>query len=128
MSLFYNKLSIIKNIGVILLLLNFVSCQKPDEFEPKTQNRIINITVSYSIDASNSFRPLILNHENGEIQFRVPRLENGSLSSMKVFINIPQGAVITPAFTGITNLSVPYRFKVTAENGDEKNYILVVFN
>jgi len=55
-------------------------------------------------------------------------LQNASFSLMRVNIVVPTSAIIVPAFKGNTDLSKPYRFSVIAENGDKKDYLIVVYN
>ncbi|HMP30899.1 MAG TPA: hypothetical protein PKD85_14935 [Saprospiraceae bacterium] len=122
-----------KEYKVILLIVSMfliwlTSCQKPEEFEPRNQNKILSISLAYKAEPFKIYQPVLINHDAGEIQFRVPRVQGTSFKEMKVFITIPTSAIITPAFTGITDLSAPYRFSVIAENGDKKDYLLVTYN
>lgn len=122
-----------KEIKIILLLISMLliwltSCQKPEEFELRSNNTILSISIAYKADPFRLYQPILLNQEAGEIQFRVPRVQGASFTDMKVFINIPASAIITPAFTGVSDLSKPYRFSVVAENGDKKDYLLIVYN
>lgn len=110
----------------ILLLLS--SCEQPQQFALKTENHIISFAVAYSAEPTKSYGPLIKNNETGEIQVRVPASPGASLTSMRAFVTVPAGAVVLPPFKGNMDLSKPYRFKVVAENGDEKSYLLLVYN
>ena len=122
-----------KQVKYILLLLSMVmiwltSCQKPEQFELRTNNTILSISLAYKSEPFTIYQPVLLNQEAGEIQFKIPRVQGAAFSSMKVFISVPASSVITPAFTGVTDLSKPYRFSVVAENGDKKDYLLVVYH
>jgi hypothetical protein len=122
-----------KEIKIVLLFISMVliwltSCQKPEEFGLRTNNQILSISLAYKADPFRLYQPVLTNQEAGEIQFRIPRVQGASFTNMKVFINIPASAVITPAFTGVTDLSKPYRFSVVAESGDKKDYLLIVYN
>ena len=103
-------------------------CLEPMEFEQKSDNRLLSISVTYDADRTRNFNPVSSDLTQSEIQFRVPVIPNGTLSRMIVFVTIPASARIEPAFSGITDLSRPYRFAVIAENGDRKEYLLVAYH
>ncbi len=118
-----------KLLGVFLgLLLLAGGCLEPMEFEQKSDNRLLSIAVSYDVDRTRSFNPVSSDLTQSEIQFRVPVIPNGTLSRMVVSVTIPASARIEPPFSGITDLSRPYRFSVIAENGEKKEYLLVAYN
>lgn len=117
------------SVGILSLTLLFLaSCEQPQQFALKGDNHILSFAVAYLAEPTKSYGPLIQNNETGEIQVRVPALAGTSLASMRVLVSIPAGAVVVPAFKGNMDLSKPYRFKVIAENGDEKSYLLLVYN
>lgn len=122
-----------KELKYLLLLLSMVliwltNCQKPEEFELRTNNNVLSISLAYKADPFMIYQPVLVNHEAGEIQFKIPGVQGASFNKMKVFISVPASAVISPAFTGETDLSKPYRFSVIAESGVKKDYLLVVYN
>ncbi len=101
---------------------------EPMEFEAKSDNRILAISIAYEVDRTRSYFPVTNDLNTGEIQFQVPVVPNGALSRMVVAISIPPSARIEPAFRGLTDLSRPYRFSVIAENGEVKEYLIVAYN
>lgn len=122
-----------KELKYLLLVLSMVliwltSCQKPEEFELRQNNNVLSISLAYKSDPFKIYQPVLFNQEAGEVQFKIPRVDGATFASMKVFISVPASAVITPAFTGVTDLSKPYRFSVIAESGAKKDYLLVVYN
>jgi hypothetical protein len=104
------------------------ACESPQYFILKSENQVLNFAVAYTAEPTKIYSPLILDNEKGEIQVRVPAVSNASLTSMRVFITIPAGAVASPPFKGTMDLSKPYRFSVIAENGDKKDYLVLVYN
>jgi hypothetical protein len=123
-------------IGKFIQFLFFVGfyqlclgCQKPQEFDLRTNNTILSLSVVYKNDTTrNTYLPVSTDYTQSEIQVKAPIIANTKLSQMGVNISIPAGAVITPAFKNTMDFSKPYRFTVTAENGDERKYLLVVYN
>lgn len=114
-------------LGLFTLCLLF-ACESPQQFTLKSENQVLSFAVAYTAEPTKIFTPLILDNEKGEIQVRVPVVANASLTKMRVFITIPAGAVASPAFMGTMDLSKPYRFSVIAENGDKKDYLVLVYN
>jgi hypothetical protein len=82
----------------------------------------------YVNDITRNYFPVSRDFTQSEIQVKVPAVAGSSLSQMRVTIFIPASSTITPAFKNTMDLSKPYRFTVTAENGDEQKYLLVVYN
>jgi hypothetical protein len=112
-------------LGIFLLVLG---CQTPTTFDLKTDNKILAMTVVYVNDITRTFSPVSTDYEQSEIQVKVPIVAGSSLSQMRVNISVPASATITPAFKSTMDFSKPYRFSVVAENGDERKYLLVVYN
>jgi hypothetical protein len=106
----------------------FLGCQEPLTFDLKTDNKILSFSVVYVNDITRTYLPVSTDYTQSEIQVKVPVVANSALSQMRVNISIPASSVITPAFKNTVDLSKPYRFSVTAENGDERKYLLVVYN
>lgn len=106
----------------------FFGCQKPQAFELRTGNTILSLSVVYLKDVTLTYTPVSTDYTQSEIQVKVPPITGSALSQMRVNISIPASSVITPAFKSTVDLSKPYRFSVTAENGDERKYLLVVYN
>ena len=104
------------------------SCQTPQAFDLKTDNKILSMTLVYLGDITLTYTPVSTDYAQAEIQVKVPRVAGSSLSQMRVNISVPASSTITPAFKSTMDLSKPYRFSVTAENGDERKYLLVVYN
>jgi hypothetical protein len=103
-------------------------CQKPQTFDLKTANTILSLSVVYVNDITRTYLPVSTDYTQAEIQVKVPVVAGSPLSQMRVNISVPAASVITPAFKSTIDLSKPYRFSVTAENGDERKYLLVVYN
>jgi hypothetical protein len=118
----------LKIIAFFSGILLFMSCQKPQEFPLKSDNNVLFITMAYKADPSKDYYPVSSDLTTGEIQFKIPPVANASFSQMQVRITIPASAIIQPAFVGTMDLSKPYRFSVIAEDGQEKKYLLVVYN
>ena len=106
----------------------FFGCQKPQVFDLKTDNKILSLSVVYVNDITRTYLPVSRDYAQSEIQVKVPPVAGSALSQMRVNISVPASSVITPAFKSTMDLSKPYRFSVTAENGDERKYLLVVYN
>ncbi len=116
----------------LLVLVGFCQllfgCQKPQAFDLRTGNTIISLSVVYLKDPTLTYTPVSTDYAQSEIQVKVPLVAGSSLSQMRVNISVPASSVITPAFKSTMDLSKPYRFSVTAENGEERKYLLVVYN
>ncbi len=106
----------------------FLGCQKPQTFDLRTGNTILSLSVVYVNDITRTFTPVSTDYTQSEIQVKVPVVTGSALSQMRVNISIPASSIITPAFKSTMDLSKPYRFSVTAENGEERKYLLVVYN
>lgn len=111
---------------VAILALN--GCQKEKIFPQSSNNNILNISLAYAKDPLKIYAPISNDLVKGEIQFKIPPLQDASFSLMRVNIVVPTSSVIIPAFKGNTDLSKPYRFSVVAENGGKKDYLIVVYN
>jgi hypothetical protein len=109
-------------------LLSLFSCQKEKIFPQSANNTLLSISLAYAKDPLKIYAPVLLDQGKGEIQFKIPPVQDASFSLMRVNIVVPSAAIIVPAFKGNTDLSKPYRFSVIAENGDKKNYLIVVYN
>jgi hypothetical protein len=109
-----------------ILVLN--GCQKEKIFPQSSNNTILSISLAYAKDPLKIYAPVSNDLVKGEIQFKIPPLQDASFSLMRVNIVVPTSSVIIPAFRGNTDLSKPYRFSVIAENGDKKDYLMVVYN
>jgi hypothetical protein len=118
----------IKFVAFIGFCQLFLSCQKPQVFELKPFNTILSLSVVYVNDITRTYLPVSRDYTQSEIQVKVPFVAGSTLSQMRVNISVPSSSVITPAFKSTMDLSKPYRFTVTAENGDEQKYVLVVYN
>jgi hypothetical protein len=118
----------IKFVAFIGLCQLFLSCQKPQVFDLKTGNKILSLSVVYVNDITRTYLPVSNDYAQSEIQVKVPAVAGSTLSQMRVNISVPSSSIITPAFKSTMDLSKPYRFTVTAENGDEQKYVLVVYN
>lgn len=105
-----------------------LGCQTPQTFDLKTDNKILSMTVVYVNDITRTYTPVSTDYLQSEIQVKVPVAAGSSLSQMRVNISVPASSTITPAFKSTMDLSKPYRFSVTAENGEERKYLLVVYN
>jgi hypothetical protein len=105
-----------------------LGCQKPQTFELKTNNTILSLSVVYINDITRTYLPVSTDYAQPEIQVKVPVVAGSALSQMRVNISVPASSIITPAFKSTIDLSKPYRFSVTAENGDERKYLLAVYN
>lgn len=119
-----------KKLGFIILVLiiAFISCEKPTEFPLSENNQIVSFTVAYAAQAIRSYSPVFSDFSNSEIQFKVPSVNGATLTEMKVNITVPPSATISPAFSGKMDFSKPYRFSVIAESGAKKDYLLLVYN
>jgi hypothetical protein len=106
----------------------YLGCQEPQVFDLKTGNTILSFSVVYVNDITRTYLPVATDYTQSEIQVKVPVVAGSVLSQMRVNISVPASSVITPAFKNTMDLSKPYRFTVTAENGDERKYLLVVYN
>ena len=119
----------IKFLVIIGFCQLYLGCQTPETFELKTNNKILSLSVIYVNDKTQTiYQPVSTDYTQSEIQVKVPAVAGSALSQMRVNISIPASSVITPAFKSTMDLSKPYRFSVTAENGDERKYLLVVYN
>ena len=105
----------IMGIMVVAICL-FFGCQKEQVFPQSTNNTLLSISLAYSKDPLKIYPPIASDLVKGELQFKIPPLQNASFSLMRVNIVVP------------TDLSKPYRFSVIAENGDKKDYLIVVYN
>ena len=105
-----------------------LGCQTPQVFDLKTDNKILSMTLVYVSDITRTYTPVSTDYAEAEVQVKVPPVAGSSLSQMRVNISVPASSTITPAFKSTMDLSKPYRFSVTAENGDERKYLLVVYN
>jgi hypothetical protein len=115
--------------GVWLPLIFMVcGCQKEMIFPQSSNNNILGISLAYAREPLKIYPPVSNDFTKGEIQFKIPPLQDASFSQMRVNIVVPSAAIIVPAFRGNTDLSKPYRFSVVAENGDKKDYLMVVYN
>jgi hypothetical protein len=103
-------------------------CQKEQVFPQSANNTLLSISLAYAKDPLKIYPPIANDLVKGELQFKIPPLQNASFSLMRVNIVVPTSAIIIPAFKGNTDLSKPYRFSVIAENGDKKDYLIVVYN
>lgn len=110
-----------------LWVLN-IGCQKPTTFDLKTDNKILSLTVVYVNDITKTYTPLSTDYTQSEIQVKVPVVSGSSLTRMRANIKVPASATVSPAFKSTMDLSKPYRFSVIAENGEERKYLLVVYN
>ncbi len=117
-------------ISFFALILLWQSCQKPQEFPLKTGNSVLAFTLIYANDPSKNYFPVSVTGDSaqGEIQFKIPVVANNSLTQMRPIVSVSTGAKVTPAFIGTMDFSKPYRFTVTAEDGQAKKYLLVVYN
>lgn len=116
-------------IGIMMIASSmFFGCQKEQVFPQSANNTILSISLAYAKDPLKIYPPIANDLVKGELQFKIPPLQNASFSLMRVNIVVPTSAIIIPAFKGITDLSKPYRFSVIAENGDKKDYLIVVYN
>lgn len=107
----------------------YLSCQTPQTFDLRTDNKILSLSVMYLNDSTRTTHtPVSTDYKQSEIQVKVPIVKGTTLSQMRVTISVPASSTITPAFKSTMDLSKPYRFSVTAENGDEQKYLLVVYN
>jgi hypothetical protein len=119
----------IKFLAFIGFCQLFFGCQKPQDFELRTGNTILSLSVVYVNDKTQTiYSPVSQDYTQSEIQVKVPIVTGYTLSQMRVNISVPASSTITPAFKGTMDLSKPYRFSVTAENGDERKYLLAVYN
>jgi hypothetical protein len=119
----------IKFLALIGFCQLYFGCQTPETFELKTNNKILSLSVIYANDKTQTiYQPISRDYAQSEIQVKVPPVAGSALSQMRVNIFVPPSSVITPAFKSTMDLSKPYRFSVTAENGDEQKYVLVVYN
>ena len=118
----------IKFVFFIGLSQCFLDCQTPQVFDLKTDNKILSMTLVYVGDITRTYTPVSTDYAQAEVQVKVPAVAGSSLSQMRVNISVPASSMITPAFKSTMDLSKPYRFSVTAENGDERKYLLVVYN
>ena len=121
--------------GKFIKLLVFIGfcqfclgCQTPQTFDLKTDNKILSMTLVYVNDITRTYTPVSTDYTQAEVQVKVPVVAGAALSQMRVNISVPASSTITPAFKSTMDLSKPYRFSVTAENGDERKYLLVVYN
>ncbi len=117
----------IMGIMVVAICL-FFGCQKEQVFPQSSNNTLLSISLAYAKDPLKIYSPIASDLVKGELQFKIPPLQNASFSLMRVNIVVPTSAIIVPAFKGNTDLSKPYRFSVIAENGDKKDYLIVVYN
>ncbi|MFZ1524446.1 MAG: hypothetical protein WAT22_06485 [Saprospiraceae bacterium] len=113
---------------VTAAVLLFFGCQKEQVFPQSTNNTILSISLAYAKEPLKIYAPVSNDLVKGEMQFKIPPLQDASFSQMRVNIVVPTSSVIVPAFKGNTDLSKPFRFSVFAENGDKKDYLLVVYN
>lgn len=113
---------------MVVAILSLCGCQKEKIFPQSSNNSILSISIAYAKDPLKIYAPVSNDLVKGEIQFKIPSLQSASFSLMRVNIVVPSAAIITPAFKGNTDLSRPYRFSVIAENGDKKDYLIVVYN
>jgi hypothetical protein len=122
------KSKFIKFLALIGFCQLYFGCQEPITFDLKTDNKILSFSVVYVNDITRTYLPVSRDYSQTEIQVKVPAVAGSALSQMRVNISVPASSVITPAFKNTMDLSKPYRFTVTAENGDEQKYLLVVYN
>lgn len=113
---------------MVAAILALNGCQKEKIFPQSSNNTILSISLAYAKDPLKIYAPVSNDLVKGEIQFKIPPLQDASFSLMRVNIVVPTSSVIIPAFSGNTDLSKPYRFSVIAENGDKKDYLMVVYN
>ena len=112
----------------LVVFLLFYGCQKEKVFPQSANNNVLSISLAYAKDPLKIYSPITNDLTKGEIQFKIPPLQDASFMLMRVNIVVPTASVIVPAFKGNTDLSKPYRFSVIAENGDKKDYLIVVYN
>ena len=111
-----------------LIVVTLYGCQKEQVFPQSSNNAILSMSLAYAKDPFKIYNPVSNDAAKGELQFKIPPLQDATFTQMKVNIVVPNAAVIVPAFKGTTNLSKPYRFSVIAENGDKKDYLVVVYH
>lgn len=122
------KIVYFKIIGCVSLFFLFAGCQKLTTYELKTVNTILSFSLVYVNDITKTYQPVSTDFSQGEIQVKVPTVAGSSLSQMRANITVPASATIIPAFKSTMDFSKPYRFSVIAENGEERKYLLVVYN
>lgn len=122
------KLYLYKIILVVTAMVLLIGCQKEQVFPQSSNNAILSLSLAYVKDPFKIYNPVSNDLAKGEIQFKIPPLQDASFSQMRVNIVVPTSSVIVPAFKGNTDLSKPYRFSVVAENGDKKDYLVVVYH
>lgn len=102
-------------IGFSLLAL--VSCSKED---PKSSD---NRITSFQLNIEGKTYEGVINPENGKISFE---LEKEVQSPLVPTIIYPKSARISPSSTTPQNFNSIVRYTVTAENGAEKTYTIIV--
>lgn len=122
------KLFFIRVLSFGMVVLCLFGCQKEQVFPQSSNNTILSLSLAYAKDPFKIYAPVLNDFAKGEVQFKIPPIQDGSFSQMRVNIVVPTSAVIVPPFKGNTDLSKPYRFSVIAENGDKKDYLMVVYN
>jgi hypothetical protein len=88
------------------------------------------MSMAYAKESTLKFMPRYpMMQQKGELQFKIPPLQDAIIySDAGKYCRTYMHAVIVPAFKGNADLSKPYRFSVIAENGDKKDYLVVVYH
>jgi hypothetical protein len=113
---------------ILGICMMFLSCQKLTTFEQLSFNEIVSLSLVYTNDITRTYRPISTDYSQTEIQVQVPAVPGSSLSNMRANIIVANSCTIVPAFKSTMDFSKPYRFSVIAENGEERKYLLVVYN
>lgn len=100
-------------------------CHKAEELVPTTGNQASVITflttdlikTTVEIGETDTGEPMLLDVD-------VDGLKTTDMTKISASVNIPHNARVEPAFTGLVDLSQPYRFEVVGADGARQTYII----
>lgn len=116
-NLIRNYLKIFYFIFYTLIFLFHFSCSKE---EPKSSE---NTITSFQLDINNTIHDGMINQQTGKITFE---FANELPVSLTPVIKFPSTALISPTAGSAQNFNKITRYTVTAENGLEKAYTIVI--
>ena len=114
-----------KLLSILFITSLLVSCSSKGGDEEIIELSDNNTITEFSILINNETVQGVINQDNRRIDFDV---RGADVTSLTPTISIPAGATVSPSSGTTTNFSNPVTYRVTAENGDERNYTVTVNN
>lgn len=121
-----------KNVFIIIALLSIwiYSCEKIDPaFTVKSSSNQMTTLMATFADGTGSFKPLEKEPFKDSITLEIPwyfpegSYNETSLDSMLITATLPNSSYMKPAL-GLTNLTQPAEYTLTAQNGEIRNYTI----